>query len=127
MTKPRLLTVILALLVSACHSRPHTQPMPAVLSDTSPSIVSELQQAIVTLKGGLPPVLANNVLTQSPQLIISSGQLGNDQAMMTVDLSALPISAFELQIRDRLCVLYYSKADKYVPLRHAQCIEYKPD
>ncbi|KZN35362.1 hypothetical protein [Pseudoalteromonas luteoviolacea] len=127
MTKPRLLTVFLALLVSACHSSNHSQPLPAVLSATSPSVILELQQAVVTLKGGQPPTLAHNVLTHSPQLIITSGQLTSDQAMLTVDLSQLPISAFELQLRENLCVLYYSKADKFVPLRHAQCVEYRPE
>ncbi|KZN46916.1 hypothetical protein [Pseudoalteromonas luteoviolacea] len=130
MTRSWLTTLAIALSVSACHSNDKVQPVPALLSETSPSVISELQQAIVTLKGGKPPTLAYNALTHSPQLIINAGgqsKLRENPALMTVELSQLPISAFELQIRDDLCVLYFSRADKFVPLQHAKCIRYKPD
>ncbi|KZN68125.1 hypothetical protein [Pseudoalteromonas luteoviolacea] len=129
MTRSWLTTLAIALSVSACHSNDKVQPAPALLSETSPSVIAELQQAIVTLKGGKPPTLAHSVLTHSPQLIITAGQskLKDNPAMMTAELSQLPISAFELQIRDDLCVLYFSRADKFVPLQHAKCIRYKPD
>ncbi|OCQ19045.1 hypothetical protein A7985_21580 [Pseudoalteromonas luteoviolacea] len=129
MTRSWLTALAIALSVSACHSYEKVQPAPALLSDPSPSVISELQQAIVTLKGGKPPTLAHDALTHSPQLIITAGhsKLKDNPAMMTAELSQLPISAFELQIRDDLCVLYFSRADKFVPLQHAKCILYKPD
>ncbi|AOT09918.1 hypothetical protein [Pseudoalteromonas luteoviolacea] len=122
-----LISSLSALCISACSNGQSTKRVqPALLTEATPSILTELGHAIVSLKGGTVPTLAVDVFTQSPQLLITHGQsLEKHAAGLThTSLSSLPISAFELQLRDNHCVLYYPKADQFVPLQYAKCIVY---
>ncbi|ESP91958.1 MULTISPECIES: hypothetical protein [Pseudoalteromonas] len=123
MTFKQSFCTLAALLVSACQSHSQPQSQPAVLQTVTPSIVAEISSAIVALKGGETPTLAHNVFTQSPQLILTHGQ--SSGGMANTALSALPISTFELQLRANTCVLYYPKANKFVPLHYATCTPFE--
>ncbi|KZN57540.1 hypothetical protein N473_06555 [Pseudoalteromonas luteoviolacea CPMOR-1] len=122
-----LLSTLAALCISACsHSQSTERVRPALLTEVTPSIRTELGRAIVSLKGGTVPTLAIDVFTQSPQLMLTQGQSLEKYAagMTNTSLSSLPISAFELQLRDNRCVLYYPKSGQFVPLQYAKCIAY---
>ncbi|MBQ4839261.1 hypothetical protein [Pseudoalteromonas luteoviolacea] len=122
MTFKQSICTLAALLLSACQSHSQPQSQLALLQTVTPSIVAEIGSAVVALKGGTAPTLAHNVFTQSPQLILTQGQ--SNGGMENTALSALPISTFELQLRSNTCVLYYPKANKFVPLHYATCTPY---
>ncbi|MDK1290475.1 hypothetical protein [Pseudoalteromonas umbrosa] len=123
-----LISTVMALFISACSNSQSTkQIQPALLTEVTPSVSKELSDAIVKLKGGTAPTLAVDVLTRSPQLLLTHGRSPAEHAtgMAYTKLSDLPINAFELQIRDKQCVLYYPKTAQFVPLQFSRCIVYE--
>ncbi|BBN80115.1 hypothetical protein PA25_01000 [Pseudoalteromonas sp. A25] len=106
-------------LVGCKHSQP-TMTYKAHLANTSPAVKKQLQDAIVQLKGGVAPQLADNVFMRSSTLILEQGmnQHGYEPILGQHDIS---VTRFELLMKDGLCVLYYPKKDKYLNLTDLQC------
>ncbi|MBQ4878438.1 hypothetical protein J8M21_14590 [Pseudoalteromonas luteoviolacea] len=125
-----LISTVTALFISACSNSHDTNNIqPALLTEVTPSVLQELGDAIVKLKGGSTPTLAIDVFTHTPQLLLSYGQsaVKNTAGMSYTELSALPISAFELQLREKQCVLYYPKTTQFIVLQYSSCIAYESE
>ncbi|MBQ4851681.1 hypothetical protein [Pseudoalteromonas sp. MMG012] len=112
----------LVLLCVGCEQTPTPDPQPAIIKKTTVQMKNELQHAIVTLKGGLTPRLADNVFTTSSTLLLERvNNLASplQHAIIAMDMSS--VSRFELQKRGELCVLYFSRTHNYVPLETVVC------
>ncbi|AUJ68615.1 MULTISPECIES: hypothetical protein [Pseudoalteromonas] len=114
--------IALALLMQACNSAPaSTSVNEAVLSASTPEVLSQLKQAIVKLKGGVPPTLASTVFQRSPTLLLEHGQSLDGNGSPILGAHNLAYESFILQLRDTQCVLYYPKKDTYVVLSKVSC------
>ncbi|MEK0161517.1 hypothetical protein WLQ65_20620 [Pseudoalteromonas piscicida] len=117
---------VLALLMQACSSAPaSTSVNEALLSAASPEVLSQLKQAIVKLKGGVPPTLASTVFQRSPTLLLEHGQSLDGNGSPILGAHNLAYESFILQLRDTQCVLYYPKKDTYVVLNKVSCIKFE--
>ncbi|NOU52885.1 hypothetical protein HG263_20490 [Pseudoalteromonas sp. JBTF-M23] len=92
----------------------------ALLTNTSPAVKKRIQDAVVKLKGGVTPQLADNVFMISSTLMLEQGmnKPGYEPILGEHDIS---VTRLELQIRNGQCVLYYPKKDKYIELNNIQC------
>ncbi|KAF7772446.1 hypothetical protein PCIT_a2514 [Pseudoalteromonas citrea] len=99
-------------------------PAPALATIEHPTAImkAELQSAIVQLKGGVAPRLADGVFSTGSSLLIeqTSNLAGPLESPIYVT-NKESVARFELQKRGDLCVLYFPKTQNYVPLEHVKC------
>ncbi|CAH9064639.1 hypothetical protein PSECIP111854_03501 [Pseudoalteromonas sp. CIP111854] len=108
-------------LLAGCKHSQSVDTQPALLIDTSPEVKAIIQAAIVTLKGGVAPQLADNVFINRSTLLLERGMntSGHDPILGMHDLS---VTRFELQMRHGQCVLYYPKKEAYLNLDGVECV-----
>lgn len=97
------------------------EPQPARLTNMSPTIKAELQQAIVELIGGEPVKLADNAFTNSHQLFIEQAILRDPQGRPIMGRHNQPAILLELQQADNQCVLSHPASGRTVPLSKSSC------
>ncbi|WP_369676529.1 hypothetical protein, partial [Enterococcus faecium] len=68
-----MLSAVCAVILTGCNSTQALEPQDATLTRVNPGIVTQLQQAIQTAKGGPLVTLADDVFTKSAQLLIDHG------------------------------------------------------
>lgn len=116
----KLITLILGLIIVTGCIRPQSQPSElAILTETSPSILAELKQAIVSLNGGVTPLIPETVFTKSSSLLIETG-ISSTQ-LNTLSSNSSSTQEFILQKRAVGCVLFYPKTTEYVLLKSVPC------
>ena len=98
-----------------------TKPQRAVVEAITPTMKAEIQQAIVSLKGGVPPLLSDTVFVRSSELLLEHGRTGADLGRPILGAHNLPVQGFRLQKRDIGCVLYHPQSKKYVLLKTVPC------
>lgn len=114
---------LLIFLLVGCEQTSQTSPTPAMLMNPSASVKIELQNAIVKLKGGVAPHLADNVFATDNALLIENvHNLAGPLEEPVYMIDAKSVSRFELQLREGLCVLSFPKTQNYVPLQRAKCL-----
>ncbi|MBD1583963.1 hypothetical protein [Pseudoalteromonas sp. S16_S37] len=116
------ITVSLLTQVGCKHSQP-VLPVPALFADKNSTNKAKVQQAIVALKGGVAPRIADNVFTMHSTLLLEHGTSESSYGKPILGAHSLPVTRFELQLRGTDCVLYYAKTDSYVALRDVNCIQ----
>jgi hypothetical protein len=107
---------------AGCEHTVPPAPVLATIEHGTPQMKAEIQSAIVRLKGGVAPRLADDVFSTDSVLLIEqslnvAGPLENPIFVTNKE----SISRFELQKRGNLCVLYFPKTQNYVPLEHTKC------
>jgi len=118
----RLITLLLGitLLVGCTHTRP-IKPIPAVVEHTTPTMKAELQQAIVSLKGGIAPLLSDTVFMNNNELLLEYGRPTEHSGNPILDQHSLTVQRFVLQLREVGCVLFYPKTTQFVLLKSVSC------
>lgn len=90
-----------------------TKPQRATVIDITPTMKAEIQQAIVSLKGGMPPLLSDTVFVHSSELLLERGRADTGLSVA--------VQSYQLQKRDIGCVLYHPASQKYVLLKTLPC------
>lgn len=118
----KLVTLLLGvtLLVGCAHTQP-TKPIPAVIKHTTPTMKAELQQAIVSLKGGVAPLLSDTIFMNNNELLLEHGRSTDDSGNPILGAHSLTVQRFVLQLRETGCVLFYPKTAKFVLLKSVSC------
>jgi hypothetical protein len=114
-------TCILALL-SGCEYTLDNTAKPARIIKTTAQMKLDIQRAIVSLKGGIAPVIADNVFMNSSQLLLEHGLSKSEYGHPYLGAHELDVSAFELQIRNNQCLLYYPKKNTSFHLKTVVCV-----
>lgn len=102
------------------HTQP-SEPLPATIEQTTATMKAEIQQAIVSLKGGIPPLISDTVFINSSTLLLEQGLSGGVSEEATLKAHPLPTQVFILQKRDIGCVLFYPKTARYILLKSVPC------
>ena len=103
--------------MTGCEHTQSSEPLPAIIALTTPTMKAEIQTAVVSLNGGVPPLISDNVFMNSSTLLLESGV--SDEPILGVN--SLPAQTFELQKRDIGCVLLAPKTQRYVLLKSVPC------
>lgn len=109
------------MLMSGCQSTT-AEPVAALSKNTSTAAKQEIQQAVVSLKGGKAPLLADNVFEQTDVLLLEKAQIKDKQGLPVMGKSFELASQFNLQLRGKVCGLYYGKTGAFAPLSQVECI-----
>ncbi|MCF1428719.1 MAG: hypothetical protein LPD71_11300 [Shewanella sp.] len=109
------------MLMSGCQSTT-AEPVAALSKHTGAAAKQEIQQAIVKLKGGLAPVLADNVFEQNDVLLLEKKPLKDGQGLPIMGRDFQFPSQFNLQLRGEVCGLFYGKTGGFEPLALLECI-----
>lgn len=114
-----LLTTLLGVLsLTGCQHTQSNEPLPAIIEHTTPSMKTEIQQAIETIYGGISPLLPNNVFMTSHQLSLHYGL-----SSTAIDMpKSQQTQYFLLQKRAIGCVLFHPQSERYVLLQAIPCI-----
>ncbi|MGI2259961.1 hypothetical protein [Shewanella sp. GXUN23E] len=109
------------LMISGCQST-SAQPLAALSKHTSPAAKQEIQQAIVKLKGGVAPGLADDVFEKTDVLLLEKTQAKDRQGLPVMGREFELASQFQLQLRGEVCGLFYGKTGAFEPLTQLECI-----
>lgn len=109
-----------ACLLTGC-TMTQAKPQPARLTNMSPTIKAELQQAIVELIGGEPVKLADNAFANSHQLFIEQAILRDRQGRPIMGRHNQPAILLELQQADNQCLLSHPASGRTVLLSKSSC------
>ncbi|MCG7536989.1 hypothetical protein [Pseudoalteromonas sp. OOF1S-7] len=113
---------LLALLLSGCQSSKAAPVHAALIEQTTPDMIREIQHAIVALKGGRAPKLAHNVFMQHSTLFLEKGNLLDPSGQPILGSREGGVTGFELQKRGKQCVLYYPRTGEYRVLPSVPCV-----
>jgi len=119
--------IILCTLLLSCTSLAgckHTQsskPLPAIIEQTTATMKAEIQQAIVSLKGGVAPLLPDTIFKSHSELLLEHGRSTDDIGNSTLGAHSLTVQRFVLQLRETGCVLFYPKTAQFVLLKSVSC------
>jgi hypothetical protein len=116
-----LLSAVCAVILTGCNSTQAVQPQDATLTRVNPGVVTQLQQAIQTAKGGPLVALADDVFTKSAQLLIDHGTSKGPDGMPIMGAHNLPSEKFVLQKSGDECFLFYPKKQLSIPLSNVEC------
>ena len=116
-----LLSAVCAVILTGCNSTQTVQPQDATLTRVNPGVVTQLQQAIQTAKGGPLVALADDVFTKSAQLLIDHGTSKGPDGMPIMGAHNLPSEKFVLQKSGDECFLFYPKKQLSIPLSNVEC------
>lgn len=97
------------------------EPQPARLTNMSPQIKAELQQAIIELIGGEKVKLADNAFADSHQLFIERAILRDPQGLPIMGRHSQPAILLELQQADNQCLLSHPASGRSVVLTKSNC------
>ncbi|WP_440054828.1 hypothetical protein ACSLBF_01295 [Pseudoalteromonas sp. T1lg65] len=122
-----MLLVTSSVMAVGCNNTADDYSTPALLTETSKVTRAEIQQAIVSLKGGVEPILSVNVFTQQSVLILEHGKAKQFDQSPVLGAHDLPYESFELRIKDESCALFYPKLQRFKILKHAKCKAAKID
>lgn len=103
--------------LAGCKHTQSSEPLPAIIALTTPTMKAEIQTAVVSLNGGIPPLISDNVFMNSSTLLLESGV--SDQSILGVN--SLSVQTFQLQKRDIGCVLLALKTHQYILLKSIPC------
>lgn len=120
MNKPFIIASAL-LGLSACQSTQAEQPQNATLTYVNPGVITQLQQAIQTAKGGKLVTLADDVFTKSAELLIDHATSKGPDGMPIMGAHNIPSEKFILQKSAEQCLLYYPKKELRLPLTNVEC------
>ncbi|MBV2129274.1 hypothetical protein [Arsukibacterium indicum] len=109
-----------ACLLTGCKITP-AEPQPALLTNMSPAVKVELQQAIVELIGGQPVKLADNAFATRHQLFIEQAILRDEKGLPIMGRHSQPAILLELQQADNQCRLSHPASGNSVALVNSQC------
>ncbi|RZM84475.1 hypothetical protein [Pseudoalteromonas rubra] len=113
---------LLALLLTGCQTSKAAPVYAALIEQTTPDMIREIQHAIVALKGGTAPQLAHNVFMQHSTLFLEKGNPLDPYGQPIVGNREGGITGFELQKRGEQCVLYYPTSGEYRVLPSVPCV-----
>jgi hypothetical protein len=116
-----LLSAVCAVILTGCNSTQAVQPQDATLTRVNPGVITQLQQAIQTAKGGALVALADDVFTKSAQLLIDHGTSKGPDGMPIMGAHNLPSEKFVLQKSGDVCFLFYPKKQLSIPLSNVEC------
>lgn len=114
-------TTTLLTLLSGCNSTQAGQPQDAKLTRVNPGVITQLQQAIQSAKGGAIVTLADNVFTKSAELLIDHAISKGPDGMPIMGAHNIPSERFVLQKADEQCLLFYPKKELRIPLPNIEC------
>ena len=107
-------------LVVCTHTQP-VNPIPALIEHTTPTMRAELQQAIVSLRGGVAPLLSDTIFMNNNELLLEHGRSTNQADNPILDTYSITVQRFVLQLRETECVLFYPKTSQFVLLKSVSC------
>ncbi|TMP36465.1 hypothetical protein [Pseudoalteromonas rubra] len=113
---------LLTVLLSGCQYSKAAPVHAALIEQTTPAMIREIQDAIVALKGGTAPRLAHNVFMQQSTLLLEKGNSLDPTGQPILGSKEGGITGFELQKRADQCVLYYPRTKKYQVLATVPCV-----
>lgn len=108
-------------LISGCNSTQAEQPQDAKLTRVNPGVVTQLQQAIQSAKGGALVTLADDVFTKSAELLIDHATSKGPDGMPIMGAHNIPSEKFVLQKSGTECLLFYPKKQLRIPLPNVEC------
>ncbi|MCQ8879883.1 hypothetical protein NQT69_17945 [Pseudoalteromonas shioyasakiensis] len=111
----------LAMLLSGCNSTQAEAPQDAKLTRVNPGVITQLQQAIQTAKGGALVTLADDVFTKSAELLIDHATSKGPDGIPIMSAHSIPSEKFVLQKSADKCMLFYPKKELLVPLPNVEC------
>lgn len=109
------------ILLGGC-SMTQAEPQPAVLTNMSPAVKTELQQAIVELIGGEPIKLADNAFVNSHQLFVEQAILRDAQGRPIMGRHNQPAILLELVETNAQCLLSHPASGRTVQLSLSSCL-----
>ncbi|MGO3300571.1 MAG: hypothetical protein ACTILD_07685 [Pseudoalteromonas sp.] len=112
---------VLVMLLTGCNSTQAEPPQNAKLTRVNPGVSTQLQQAIQTAKGGDIVILADDVFTKSPELLIDHGTSKGPDGMPIMGAHSIPSEKFILQKSGEQCLLFYPKKELRIPLPNIEC------
>ncbi|RJF38165.1 hypothetical protein [Pseudoalteromonas gelatinilytica] len=121
MNKALLLTCAFLASIAGCKSTQAEQPQDATLVRVNPGVITELQQAIQSAKGGALVTLADDVFTKSAELLIDHGTNKGPDGLPIMGAHSIPSEKFVLQKAGEQCLLYYPKKELRIPLPNVEC------
>lgn len=108
-------------LISGCNSTQAEQPQDAKLTRVNPGVVTQLQQAIQSAKGGALVTLADDVFTKSAELFIDHATSKGPDGMPIMGAHNILSEKFVLQKSGTECLLFYPKKQLHIPLPNVEC------
>nr|WP_193987963.1 hypothetical protein [Lelliottia steviae] len=121
MSKKHLFISSLLMSLTACQSSQAEQPQDATLTRINAGVITELQQAIQSAKGGALVTLADDVFTKSAVLLIDHGTGKGPDGLPIMGAHSIPSEKFVLQKAGEQCLLYYPKKERRIPLPNVEC------
>lgn len=121
MNKALILTCTLLTSLAGCKNTQAEQPQDATLVRVNPGVITEIQQAIQSAKGGALVTLADNVFTKSAELLIDHGTNKGPDGLPIMGAHSIPSEKFVLQKSGEQCLLYYPKKELRIPLPNVEC------
>jgi hypothetical protein len=121
MNKALFLTCILLASIPGCKSTQAEQPQDATLVRVNPGVITDIQQAIQSAKGGALVTLADDVFTKSAELLIDHGTNKGPDGLPIMGAHSIPSEKFVLQKAGEQCLLYYPKKELRIPLPNVEC------
>lgn len=121
MNKALFLTCTLLASIAGCKSTQAEQPQDATLVRVNPGVITDIQQAIQSAKGGALVTLADDVFTKSAELLIDHGTNKGPDGLPIMDAHSIPSEKFVLQKAGEQCLLYYPKKELRIPLPNVEC------
>jgi len=121
MNNKALFTCALLVSLTGCKSTQAEEPQNATLTRVNPGVITEIQQAIQSAKGGPLVTLADNVFTKSAELLIDHGTNKGPEGLPIMGAHSIPSEKFVLQKMGEQCLLYYPKKELRVPLPNVEC------
>ncbi|MFC5080364.1 hypothetical protein VTH8203_03681 [Vibrio thalassae] len=116
----------LCLFMVACQVYYHKEPRPALSNGTSAEAKQEIKQAMIKLRGGKAPLLADNVFEDNDTLLIERRVSRDQQGLpITGSTTEMPVT-FQLQLKGDVCGVYYPINDTFEPLTQLSCRIKKP-
>lgn len=121
MNKALFLTCTLLASIAGCKSTQAEQPQDATLVRVNPGVITDIQQAIQSAKGGALVTLADDVFTKSAELLIDHGTNKGPYGLPIMGAHSIPSEKFVLQKAGEQCLLYYPKKELRIPLPNVEC------
>lgn len=113
-------SLLAASLMGGC-SLVQAEPQPAWLTNMSPAVKAELQQALVELIGGEPVKLADTAFGNTHQLFIEQAILRDPQGRPIMGRHQQPAILIELQHLANRCTLSHPASGRSVQLSISSC------
>ena len=121
MNKALFLACTLLASIAGCKSTQAEQPQDATLVRVNPGVITDIQQAIQSAKGGALVTLADDVFTKSAELLIDHGTNKGPDGLPIMGAHSIPSEKFVLQKAGEQCLLYYPKKELRIPLPNVEC------